>query len=39
MIPESEVERIVGGKERVREVRVIIYARVSSSNQKSDLER
>jgi len=39
MIPESEVERIVGGKEEAREVRAVIYARVSSSDQKSDLER
>jgi len=39
MIPESEVERIIGGKEEVKEVRAIIYARVSSSDQKSDLER
>ena len=39
MIPESEVERILGGKEGVEEVRAIIYARVSSSDQKSDLER
>jgi putative resolvase len=39
MIPESEVERIVGGKAEVREVRAIIYARISSSDQKSDLER
>ncbi|ADB58207.1 IS607 family transposase [Archaeoglobus profundus] len=38
MIPESEVERIISGKE-VKEVRAIIYARVSSSDQKSDLER
>ena len=39
MIPESEVERIIGGKEEAKEVRAIIYARVSSSDQKSDLER
>lgn len=39
MIPESEVERIVGGKGEWREVRAIIYARVSSSDQKRDLER
>jgi len=39
MIPESELERIVGGKERVKEVRAVIYARVSSSDQKSGLER
>ena len=39
MIPESEVERIIGGKEEVKEVGAVIYARVSSSDQKSDLER
>ena len=39
MIPESEIERIIGGKGEVREVRAVIYARVSSSDQKSDLER
>jgi len=39
MIPESEVERIIGGKAEAREVRAVIYARVSSSDQKSDLER
>jgi len=39
MIPESEVERIIGGKEEVKEVRAVIYTRVSSSDQKSDLER
>jgi len=39
MIPESEVERIIGGKGEVKEVRAVIYARVSSSDQKSDLER
>ena len=39
MIPESEVERIIGGKEEVKEVRAVIYARVSSSDQKGDLER
>ncbi|MCD6368508.1 MAG: IS607 family transposase [Thermoproteales archaeon] len=39
MIPESEIERIVSGKERVKEVRAVIYARISSSDQKSDLER
>jgi len=39
MIPESEVERIISGKEEVKEVRAVIYARVSSSDQKSDLER
>ena len=39
MIPESEIEGIIGGKEEVKEVRAVIYARVSSSDQKSDLER
>nr|HDO80557.1 IS607 family transposase [Candidatus Bathyarchaeota archaeon] len=39
MIPESEIERIIGGGEGVKEVRAVIYVRVSSSDQKSDLER
>ena len=39
MIPESEIEGIIGGKGEVKEVRAVIYARVSSSDQKSDLER
>jgi len=39
MIPESEIERIIGGKVEAKEVRAVIYARVSSSDQKSDLER
>ncbi len=39
MIPESEIERIISGREGVKEVRAVIYARVSSSDQKSDLER
>ena len=39
MIPESEVERIISGREGVKEARAIIYTRVSSSDQKSDLER
>ncbi len=39
MIPESEIEGIISGKEEVKEVRAVIYARVSSSDQKSDLER
>ena len=39
MIPESEIERIIGGKEGVKEVRAVIYARISSSDQKKDLER
>ncbi|MCD6428352.1 MAG: IS607 family transposase [Desulfurococcales archaeon] len=39
MIPESEVERIVGGEVETKETRAIIYARVSSSDQRGDLER
>ncbi|MCD6357883.1 MAG: IS607 family transposase [Thermoproteales archaeon] len=39
MIPESEIEKIISGREGTREVRAIIYARVSSTDQKSDLER
>lgn len=39
MILESEVERIIGGKVEAMEVRAVIYARVSSSDQRSDLER
>ena len=38
-VPYSEVERILGGKSEVKEVRAVIYARVSSSDQKTDLER
>ena len=38
-VPYSEVERILGGRPNVREVRAVIYARVSSSDQKADLER
>jgi excisionase family DNA binding protein len=38
-IPESEVRRIAEGLPISREVRAVIYARVSSSDQKSDLER
>jgi excisionase family DNA binding protein len=38
-IPESEVRRIAEGLPISREVRAIIYARVSSADQKSDLER
>jgi len=38
-IPYSEVERILGLRSEARETRAIIYARVSSSDQKSDLER
>jgi excisionase family DNA binding protein len=36
-IPYSEVERVLGGVQRVR--RVAIYARVSSNTQRNDLER
>ncbi|GBF09805.1 site-specific integrase-resolvase [Aeropyrum pernix] len=39
MIPQSEIEGIISGKAEVKEVRAIIYARVSSSDQKSELER
>ncbi len=39
MIPESEIERIISGREGVKEIRAIIYARVSSSDQKGDLNR
>ena len=38
-IPYSEVERILGEKPEVKETRAAIYARVSSNDQKSDLER
>lgn len=38
-IPYSEVERILGGKPRMEEVRAVIYTRVSSPEQKSDLEK
>ncbi len=37
-IPESEVKRLLSGME-TREVRAVIYARVSSSDQRKDLER
>jgi len=37
-IPESEVKRLLSGVE-VKEVKAVIYARVSSSNQRSNLER
>jgi len=39
MIPESEIERIISGKEVTKEIKAVIYARVSSSDQKNDLER
>jgi len=38
-IPESEVRRIAEGLPISKEVRAIIYARVRSADQKSDLER
>ena len=38
MIPESEVGRIIGGRE-IKETRAIIYTRASPSDQKSDLGR
>lgn len=38
-IPYSEVERLLGLRPEVKEVRAVIYARVSSADQKSDLER
>ncbi|ESQ24726.1 MAG: DNA binding domain, excisionase family [uncultured Acidilobus sp. JCHS] len=37
-IPESEVRRIAEGAPVSKEVRAVIYARVSSPEQKSDLE-
>ncbi|ADV65433.1 IS607 family transposase [Desulfurococcus mucosus] len=38
-IPYSEVERLLGLKPEVKEVRAVIYARVSSADQRNDLER
>jgi excisionase family DNA binding protein len=38
-VPESEVRRVAEGLPISREVRAIVYARVSSADQKSDLER
>jgi len=38
-VPESEVRRIAEGLPISKEIRAVIYARVSSSDQKSDLER
>ena len=38
-VPESEVRRVAEGLPISKEVRAIIYARVSSANQRSDLER
>ena len=39
MVPESEVEGILSGKTGAEEIKAVIYARVSSSDQRSDLER
>ena len=38
-VPESEVRRIAEGLPISKEIRAIVYARVSSADQKSDLER
>jgi len=38
-VPESEVRRIAEGLPISKEVRAVIYARVSSSDQRSNLER
>jgi len=38
-VPESEVRRIAEGLPISKEVRAVIYARVSSSDRRSDLER
>jgi len=39
-IPESEARGLLSGSRVVgREVRAVIYAHVSSSDQRSDLER
>jgi excisionase family DNA binding protein len=38
-VPESEVRRIAEGLPMSKEVKAVVYARVSSSDQKSDLER
>ena len=38
-VPESEVRRIAEGLPISKEIRAIVYARVSSTDQKSDLER
>jgi excisionase family DNA binding protein len=38
-VPESEVRRIAEGVPISREVRAVIYARVSSPDQRGDLER
>ncbi len=39
MIPESEIERIISGKGVSKEIKAIIYARVSSPDLRKDLER
>jgi len=38
-VPYSEVKRILKGKQEVKESRAVIYVRVSSSDQRNDLER
>jgi len=38
-IPESEVKRIAEGSPSSREIRAVAYARVSSSDQRSELEK
>jgi len=38
-VPYPEVERILGLRPEVKEIRAVIYARVSSADQRSDLER
>jgi predicted site-specific integrase-resolvase len=38
-VPENEVRRIAEGLPISREVRAVIYTRVSLSDQRSDLER
>ncbi|MCC6057209.1 MAG: IS607 family transposase [Desulfurococcaceae archaeon] len=38
-VPESEVRRIAEGLPMSKEVKAVVYARVNSSDQKSDLER
>ena len=38
-VPESEVRRIAEGLPISKEVRAVVYASVSSADQKSDLER
>jgi predicted site-specific integrase-resolvase len=38
-VPYSEVTKILSGKPSGGEVRAVIYARVSSTDQGSDLER